>query len=419
MNALATKKSPFYIILLLILGGEAVFILPFVIARIFRPTYLTVFEIDNTGLGSCFMIYGIVAVISYFFGGYLADRFAPGKLMGTALVLTAAGGVYLLSYPALLGLQLLFGYWGFTTIFLFWAPMIKATRLWGGETNQGKAFGFLEAGRGLVAATIGLIGVFIFANLIGAEVKEATMVDRQYAFQTVVLFAAIFVGLVGVLIFIFLRLPQTTAILKTERSKAVRDYIICLKLPSVRWLMCIVLCAYVGYKTTDFIPQYAADVLGENEVISANVATFLLYLRPLVALVIGFIATKKNPGLLMLFGFLTMGMVGLVFASGLVAFSFFAVFLISTFLLGLGVYGVRTLYFAVFNEGKIPVYLTGTAVGIISVVGYLPDIFMGPLSGYFLDYFEPSTGHRLLYAFLFVMATLGFLATKKFISSTK
>jgi hypothetical protein len=29
--------------------------------------------------------------------------------------------------------------------------------------------------------------------------------------------------------------------------------------------------------------------------------------------------------------------------------------------------------------------ITGTAVGFISVVGYTPDIFAGPLMGYFLD----------------------------------
>ena len=38
------EKQPIYILLFLILSGEAVFILPFVLARIFRPTYLEVGE---------------------------------------------------------------------------------------------------------------------------------------------------------------------------------------------------------------------------------------------------------------------------------------------------------------------------------------------------------------------------------------
>ncbi|WP_365940565.1 hypothetical protein [Winogradskyella sp.] len=72
-----TKKQPLYVILLLILAAEAVFILPFVLQRIFRTTFLESFSISQTELGSCFSIYGIVALFSYLFGGPLADKFKP------------------------------------------------------------------------------------------------------------------------------------------------------------------------------------------------------------------------------------------------------------------------------------------------------------------------------------------------------
>ena len=61
------KTQPFYTIFLLILAGEAVFILPFVLARVFRPTFLDVFDLSNLELGTCFSVYGIVAFISYLF----------------------------------------------------------------------------------------------------------------------------------------------------------------------------------------------------------------------------------------------------------------------------------------------------------------------------------------------------------------
>lgn len=47
----------------LILAGEAIFILPFVLARVFRPTLLEVFEITNFELGMYFSAYGIVAMV--------------------------------------------------------------------------------------------------------------------------------------------------------------------------------------------------------------------------------------------------------------------------------------------------------------------------------------------------------------------
>jgi len=92
-------KQPLYIILFLILAGEAVFILPFVLTRIFRPTYLEVFDINNLQLGTCFSVYGIVALFSYLFGGLLADKYHPRYLMSIALILTAIGGLFLSTFP--------------------------------------------------------------------------------------------------------------------------------------------------------------------------------------------------------------------------------------------------------------------------------------------------------------------------------
>jgi hypothetical protein len=86
--------------------------------------------------------------------------------MSVALILTGLGGIYLATYPNLINLHILYGFWGFTTIFLFWAPMIKATRIWGGNNRQGIAFGFLDGGRGLVAALFGSVGVIIFSLFI-------------------------------------------------------------------------------------------------------------------------------------------------------------------------------------------------------------------------------------------------------------
>ena len=111
-------------LLLLILAGEAVFILPFVLPRIFRPTVLDVFEMSNLDYNLSVAVYGVIAMVSYPFGGPLADKFPPRKLIALALWLTALGGVFYAQYPGLGTLNILYGYWGFTTIFLFWAPMI-------------------------------------------------------------------------------------------------------------------------------------------------------------------------------------------------------------------------------------------------------------------------------------------------------
>lgn len=38
-------------------------------------------------------------------------------------------------------------------------------------------------------------------------------------------------------------------------------------------------------------------------------------------------------------------------------------------------YAVRGVYYATMGEAGVPVAMTGTATGIISVIGYLPDSY--------------------------------------------
>jgi len=79
---------------------------------------------------------------------------------------TALGGFNIAIYPNLYNLHNLYAFWGFTTIFLFWTAMIKATRIWRGSNKQGIVFGFLDRGRGLVAVLLVSVGVIIFSLLL-------------------------------------------------------------------------------------------------------------------------------------------------------------------------------------------------------------------------------------------------------------
>ena len=261
MHDANTTKHPWHIIILLILSGEAVFILPFVLARVFRPTVLDVFHLTNLELGTCFSVYGIVALLSYLFGGPIADRFQPRKLIAIALFLTALGGIVMATYPSYFVLKVLYGYWGFTTIFLFWAAMIKATRVWGGLNAQGKAFGFLDGGRGLVGAAFGSMGVLIFSIFIVGEIAEASMADRKEAFKYVLLVSSGIVAFIGILVWLFLK-PKADEKSEVQLQRISAKHIrTVLKIPAVWLLMIIILCAYVGYKITDIFSLYAKEVM--------------------------------------------------------------------------------------------------------------------------------------------------------------
>ena len=418
MNREINNKK-FLILTLLILSGEFIYFLPYVLSRVFRPTFLDVFQLNNFQLGSLFSVYGVVALLSYIYGGVITDRYSPRKLMSSALFLTALGGLVLASYPSYQTLQILYGYWGFTSVFLFWGAMIKATRLWGGDNNQGKAFGFLDGGRGIVAASMGSIGVFVFTIVLTSDIKSASVLERQEAFRYVILLSSFMVAFIGLLVLIFLRNMEdknTNFELPLNTLTNIKGV---LKNESIWLLMLIIMCAYVGYKVTDIYSLYASEVMLYDQIEAAEVGALQLYLRPIVCIAIGLLADRTKNMFWIIFGFITMLIGALIFSFGIIKPDMNFIFFLSLVILAVGTYSIRALYFAVLKEANVAFALTGTAVGIISVVGYSPDIFAGPIMGYLLDENPGIIGHQYVYFMLVIFSIIGLIASIRFARLTK
>jgi MFS family permease len=413
------NNKKFLILTLLILSGEFIYFLPYVLSRVFRPTFLDVFQLNNFQLGSLFSVYGVVALLSYIYGGVITDRYSPRKLMSSALFLTALGGLVLASYPSYQTLQILYGYWGFTSVFLFWGAMIKATRLWGGDNNQGKAFGFLDGGRGIVAASMGSIGVFVFTIVLTSDIESASVLERQEAFRYVILHSSFMVAFIGLLVLIFLRNMEdknTNFELPLNTLTNIKGV---LKNESIWLLMLIIMCAYVGYKVTDIYSLYASEVMLYDQIEAAEVGALQLYLRPIVCIAIGLLADRTKNMFWIIFGFVTMLIGALIFSFGIIKPDMNFIFFLSLVILAVGTYSIRALYFAVLKEANVAFALTGTAVGIISVVGYSPDIFAGPIMGYLLDENPGIIGHQYVYFMLVIFSIIGLIASIRFARLTK
>ncbi|OUS28691.1 MFS transporter [Thalassotalea sp. 42_200_T64] len=401
------------IIFSIVFAGEIIFSLPFHVARFFRPTLLDVFGITNAQLGDVFGLYGVVAMLAYLPGGAIADRFSGRRLMSFSLFATALGGVYFVQIPDNNGLILLFAYWGLTTILLFWASMIKVTRQWGGETTQGKAFGILDGGRGLVAAGVASIAVLILTMFLPTNTEAMTAAQQTSALKAVITFYSLMTLLAAIVI--LFAIPKD----KSETAKAItldRDFstlagiLAVIRQPKV-WLQAlIVLAAYCAYKSLDYFGLYATTVLGLNELDSARLVANASYLRPIAAITAGIIADKLRAGRVISWCFVLLSACYLLF-SLLDPVSVNSTFIIEinlllTFLL---VFAIRGVYFALLEESKLSGKLTGTAVGIISVVGFTPDIFVAPVAGRILDSAPGIEGFNQLFLLLAVLSALGFI----------
>ena len=408
------KKGSVLSITLLILSGELIYLLPYVLPRIFRPTFLEVFNLNNLQLGSLFSVYGIIALLSYVYGGVISDKFQPKKLMSYSLFFTSFGGLVLASYPSYFVLQILYGYWGFTTVFLFWGAMIKATRVWGGTDNQGQAFGFLDGGRGLVAASMGSLGILIFSIFLTNDIELTSLTERKEAFRYVILFSSFMIFLTGLWVLFFMDSNQKDQKNNVISSNTFSNIKTVLKIQSVWLIMIIIISAYIGYRVTDIYSLYASDVMFFNQIEAANVSSLQLYLRPLVCILIAMLADKSSYIYFIIFGFVTMLIGSTIFAFGIVQLNMNFVFYLSLIIVATGTYAIRALYFSIMQEGRIPLVLTGTAVGLISVVGYTPDIFAPPIFGYFLDKYPGLLGHQYVFTILVLFSILGLLASIKF-----
>jgi sugar phosphate permease len=388
----------------LILAGEIVFGLPFLTARFFRPTMLEVFQLSNTQLGDLFAAYGITAMLSYFPGGLLADRFATRTLLTASLLATACGGFLMMQFPDPVTMAALYAFWGITSILLFWGALIKATREWGGVASQGKAFGFLDAGRGLVAALVSYLALRVFT----ASLPEGdlTVLGREAAFANVILTYTLFTLAAAAMVWLFI--PRKVSDHRTSSLEGARTV---LGRP-VLWAQAgVVVAAYCGYKGTDNFALYANQVLGFSELESAQLAVWGGYIRPVGALLAGIVADRISASRSVLLAFVAMFATYLALALTNTPEAHLVFVLSNLFVSYFAVVGLRGIYFALLEENKTPAHVTGAATGLVSVIGYTPDVFFASVGGRILDANPGLVGHQNYFLFLACIAGFGLLAT--------
>ena len=397
----------------LIVAGESVFLLPFVLARVFRPTLLDVFDLTNLELGTAYAVYGIVAMAAYFFGGPLADRFRARAMLAVALTSTAAGGLVMMTVPSLSTLIVLYAYWGVTTNALFWAPLIRATREWGGNESQGRAFGLLDGGRGLLAALMGLIMVTIFAELLPLDSDTASLAQRTEALRQIILLLSAMTC--GAALLVWLVLPRRDPSRQEEKSPITLQGIVrVLSMPTVWLQAAIILCAYVGFKAIDDFSLYANEVVGLDEVDAARASVVSLWMRPIAAVGAGFLADRLGATKMTISSFIVLAAGSVLLAAGVIGTGMVWMFLLTILCSSAGIFALRALYFAIMQEGRVPLAYTGSAVGFVSFIGYTPDVFMGPLMGYLLDQSPGAAGHQHVFWVVSAFALLGIVVSVLF-----
>jgi nitrate/nitrite transporter NarK len=389
----------------LILAGEMIFSLPFHTARFFRPTLLEAFGFTNTQLGDAFAVYGVMAMLAYFPGGALADRYPARKLMGLSLLTTAAGGLYMATLPGVLEMSLLYGYWGVTTILLFWGALIRATRDWGGRQSQGVAFGILDGGRGLIAAGVAMTAVTVLTLYLPVDGLLGADIERRQGLRAVILLYTAATAACGVLAWFLI--PESADIEGKERSRLLDSMLLVLRRPVVWAQAAVIICAYCAFKGLDNYSLYAVQVLGLDEVEAARLTAWASYLRPVAAVLTGVAADRFSAGRAIAVAFAGLFVCYALLAIAVPSPAWLPIIYANFFASFFAAFALRGVYFALLEETRTPRHLTGATVGAVSFVGFTPEIFFAPIAGRILDQAPGPAGHQHYFMFLGGIALAG------------
>ena len=393
----------------LIMAGGAIYPLLY-LRQNFEMTLISTLGISLTELNVAHSILGAAFVLSYVPSGWLADRFSPRSLLTFSVTMTGVVGFWYASIPAPEWINVIYGLWGLTTGLTFWAALIKGCSLLAPDDQQARFFGLLEGGRGLFEALLATIAVAWFAYAVSSlgAIDEGAMVQVIYFYSTVCL-------LIGALLWFVLdessqaateagAPPEETS--PVTFKETVRD-LLSLVLNLRVWL--VALCILTGYQVFWATYTYSAFLqtqFGLDAVAVAALTTVRLWMRPIGAVLMGFIGDRFHPVRSLGIAILLAGF-SLIALLVLPADSPFTLLYFAVATSSVVIYGVRGIYWASFNTARIEPRRAGLAIGLISMIGYTPDIYMPLINTYLIDTYGDTVGFQLYFGGVGLTAIIG------------
>lgn len=386
----------FWAIIIVAFGGAIIYGLPY-FRFDYYDAYLEVYNLTDTQMGVFGSILGVFGMISYLFGGIVADRFSTRTILTVSLIGTGLGGFVHLLPLNFTALVVLYAFWGVSSLFAFWPCCVKAVRILSGSGDQGKAFGFFEGGRGIGAALMATGAVWAF------KLGLRGMNDQVTGMKWAIIYYSILTIVMGILVFLIVKDEKME---KSDRVtfKGIGEL---LRTPAVWIIGLVTLCNYVFTLSIYYFTPYLTDILGATVVFGATLAASKRWVSILGSVGGGFITDKIGTGRMLLVSFVvmaagTVGMLMLPQASS--SITLFTVLFIIVYIF----YNVNyAMTWAMMDEGAIPERLSGSAAGLISTVGYLPEIFISLLAGATLDKYPGVEGYQKYFTFVIVMLLIG------------
>lgn len=394
INQLSPAKRLF-MLSLLSLAAATIYTFPFLRYSYYEPLQ-NALGVTHTQMGVMQSFNGIISTLGYIPGGWLADRYSPRILLSISLVSTGLSGFYFSMFPSYYGAIVLYGFWGLSTLVIFWAPLIKATRELGNKKEQGKLFGILEGGRGIWGLLVGALTLWVYSS----------MGETQEGLAWVINISAIITIAAGIAIWFLFDDNNDDP---TPNNANLDGILQAIKMPTTWMIGVIIFCAYSLFAGQSYITPYMTEVLGVTLTLGALMGLIRTYgLQTLGGLGASYLSTKVgSPNKLIIAAFCVTTCCLLGFVLIPAQNSMMPLITINMIILGLAVYAIRGNYYALVGESDMPIKITGAIVGVSSFIGFLPEAFIYPLIGYWLDSYPGKTGYQITFVYLLIISLIG------------
>lgn len=388
----------------LVLGAGTIYKLGFLKDAFYVPMQ-EYMGLTHTQIGTAMSIAGLISTFGFLASIYLTDRFSKKLMIPVSLIGIGLMGFGLAAFPP---------YWLFLLIYcglaicadmLYWPTMLKTVRLLGNEEEQGRMFGIMEAGRGLMDTLIAFGALGIFA-LMGSDAK---------ALKAAIIFYSIVPLFIGVIAYFLLEPDEITRKEggeEVDKNKAAMEGVIAALKNKNIWLVSFnVFTVYSVYCGLTYFIPFLKDAYAIPAVMVGAYGIINQYALKMLGGPVGGYLTDKvfhsatkylrvvfviTGILLAVFAFLPHQRMGIILG------------MLMTLSIAACVYSMRAIFFAPMDEVDVPREITGSAMSLGAFIGYLPGAFMYSVYGSILDGHGGLSGYRIVFLVMAVFAVFGF-----------
>ncbi|EJA6613276.1 MFS transporter [Clostridioides difficile] len=389
----------FLIIFILAFGTTAMYSLPYMKSSFYDPMQQAL-ALSHTQIGNLLSLYGLVGMVSYFIGGWFADRFSVRKLITFSLIASGILGFYFSTFPSYSMILLIFVLWGFTTILTFFSASVKVVRMQGSESEQGRIFGFYEGLSGVSGTLISFIGLYFFGKF--AEIT----VGFKYV---VWLYSAASI-ICGILLFFLVEEKKDSG--ASDEGLSIKSLLKVVTIPKAWLIGLIIFSTYLVFSSLTYLSPYLSEVYVMPMTLVSALSIIRTYVIKVGASpVAGVITDKVGSSIRVMFvGFILMTVSTAAYLVIPKSTGFIWIAVINMIILSVILFGFRGIYFASVSESNISLETTGAVVGFASFIGFSPDAFYYTIAGNWLDKYG-QTGYTYIFILSVVCAVIGIFAT--------